>query len=181
MSVLTRLKRLGQLRMPDFNMKVTDWLLSTWGNALAGETGELCNVIKKIERDGMTPRLSEHFKEEVGDVVGYLELLCQRQGVNLEDCIIDKFNLTSREKGSEIMYERTEFEGAQTLILGRSDLMHGYRNIPFEDISYNHFKCQRPPYKLVNHASMVIFIDMEHSGNNTKILKNRWGNSGNVK
>ena len=27
--------------------------LSYWGNALAGEVGELCNIIKKLERDGV--------------------------------------------------------------------------------------------------------------------------------
>lgn len=32
--------------------------LSYWGNALAGEVGELCNIIKKLERDGLIKTLN---------------------------------------------------------------------------------------------------------------------------
>lgn len=45
-------------------------------NALAGEVGELCNVVKKIARDGETPERWKHFDEEAVDVMIYLiELL----------------------------------------------------------------------------------------------------------
>ena len=33
---------------------VNDWRLSQWSNALAGEVGESCNIIKKIERGDFT-------------------------------------------------------------------------------------------------------------------------------
>lgn len=41
-------------------------------NALAGEVGELCNVVKKIWRDGESPELWRHYDEEIVDVVIYL-------------------------------------------------------------------------------------------------------------
>lgn len=44
--------------------------------ALAGETGELVNVVKKIWRDGESPELWQKFDEEVVDILIYLiELL----------------------------------------------------------------------------------------------------------
>lgn len=44
--------------------------------ALAGEVGELVNIVKKIWRDGESPELWQKFDEEVVDVIIYLiELL----------------------------------------------------------------------------------------------------------
>lgn len=83
------------------------WSLSDWGIALAGEVGELCNVIKKQNRvrDGMQQRavrkeeLQTMIKMEIGDVYIYLDLLARRAGLNLEDCIRDTFNRISEREG----------------------------------------------------------------------------------
>lgn len=51
MNVLNELKKVNQKRCEEgFGMKLSDWSLSQWSNAVAGETGELCNIIKKVER-----------------------------------------------------------------------------------------------------------------------------------
>lgn len=83
------------------------WSLSDWGVALAGEVGELCNVIKKLNRirDGLTgnKETPENLKTEVGreiaDVFIYLDLLARRAGFNLEDVVREKFNSTSERLG----------------------------------------------------------------------------------
>lgn len=53
--------------------------------ALNGEVGELCNVVKKIWRDGETPELREDLEEEVVDTLIYLTKL-----VKIIDMDLDK-------------------------------------------------------------------------------------------
>lgn len=85
-----------------------DWTLGDWGNAFAGEAGELCNVIKKLRRhEGgastayNTPELTElqeKAAEECADVLLYLDLLMWKAGVTpdvLLDALVDKFNRVS--------------------------------------------------------------------------------------
>lgn len=83
------------------------WSLSDWGVALAGEVGELCNVIKKLNRvrDGLkgnkeTPEeLSVALWKEAADVYIYLDLLAQAAGFDLGEAIAKKFNETSEKNG----------------------------------------------------------------------------------
>jgi NTP pyrophosphatase (non-canonical NTP hydrolase) len=49
--------------------------------ALAGEVGELCNLIKKWWRDD---KLNPEYKEEMADVYIYLRLLAEQLGVDLD-------------------------------------------------------------------------------------------------
>lgn len=91
----------GRLCHPD---GVNNWQLSQWSNAAAGEMGEACNVIKKIERgdfplDDIT---KEMLGKEVADVVTYLDLLAARAGIDLGKAVRDKFNEVSRRVGSEV-------------------------------------------------------------------------------
>lgn len=77
------------------------WMASDWSNALAGEVGELCNIIKKI-RTYNTPSTGElipKLKDEIADVFLYLDLVAAHFGLNLEDCIFPKFNLVSEAQG----------------------------------------------------------------------------------
>jgi NTP pyrophosphatase (non-canonical NTP hydrolase) len=80
--------------------------LTYWTTALAGEVGELCNMIKKIQRverggiDGGSSYTAkdinkEMLKEEIGGIVIYLDLLASLLNINLEDAIIDTFNSKS--------------------------------------------------------------------------------------
>ncbi len=81
-----------------------EWSESEYGNALAGECGELCNNIKKRRR-GTNISLKECGKE-MADVYLYLDLIASKMGINLLDCIINKFNEVSKKKKSKIRLSR---------------------------------------------------------------------------
>jgi NTP pyrophosphatase (non-canonical NTP hydrolase) len=84
--------------------------LTYWTTALAGEVGELCNMIKKMQRvavggvDGgssysakdITP---EMLKEEIGGIAIYLDLLASLLDISLEQAVIDTFDGKSRQLG----------------------------------------------------------------------------------
>ena len=91
---------------------IEDWSPAEWGNAFAGEAGELCNVLKKILRhdhaieQAVTDRtpadreaLLEHAAQEIGDSFLYLDLVCQRLGLDMYTCIRDTFNRVSEREG----------------------------------------------------------------------------------
>ena len=80
--------------------------LTYWTTALAGEVGELCNMIKKmqrVERGGMDGGSSytakditkDMLKEEIGGIAIYLDLLASLLDISLEDAIVDTFNSKS--------------------------------------------------------------------------------------
>jgi NTP pyrophosphatase (non-canonical NTP hydrolase) len=70
---------------------------------LAGEVGEACNIIKKLERERLGIRGSrdtkEHLAEELADVVICADLIAMHEGIDLERAVVEKFNATS-EKNS---------------------------------------------------------------------------------
>jgi NTP pyrophosphatase (non-canonical NTP hydrolase) len=71
---------------------------------LAGEVGELCNVVKKMDRvangrPGVFPPAPEDIAGEVADVLIYLDLVAMHLGVDLETALVAKFNATSRKYG----------------------------------------------------------------------------------
>lgn len=75
--------------------------------ATLGELGEAANIAKKLNRvrDGIpgnaeTPnQLREALANELADTFIYLDLLCQSAGINLEEAVIKKFNITSAKIG----------------------------------------------------------------------------------
>jgi len=77
--------------------------LSFRGNELAGEVGEACNIIKKLERERMGLRGSratiQDLKSELADVVICVDLIAMHLGIDLEAAIADKFNDTSVQRG----------------------------------------------------------------------------------
>lgn len=84
--------------------------LSFWGTALAGELGELCNMIKKIERVKMggidagssytaASLTKEMIQEEIGGVFIYLDLLASLLDISLEEAAIKTFNDKSETYG----------------------------------------------------------------------------------
>lgn len=90
---------------PDGN----DWTHGDWGNALAGEVGELCNVLKKIRRgwttDGTLDDLVKDLAEELGDVVAYAALIADRFDIDLGGAVAAKFNEVSERYGSAFHLE----------------------------------------------------------------------------
>ena len=86
---------------------IDDWSLSDWGVAMAGEAGETCNVIKKINRarDEMVgnkediDELRLMLANELADTLIYIDLLAARAGINLEAAVVTKFNDVSIKHG----------------------------------------------------------------------------------
>ena len=73
------------------------------GNELAGEVGEACNVIKKLERERLGLRGTRSNRsalaEELADIVICVDLICMKYGINLDFAVIQKFNATSEKYG----------------------------------------------------------------------------------
>ncbi|RKD61691.1 MazG-like family protein [Rhizobium sp. WW_1] len=73
--------------------------LSFRGNELAGESGEACNQIKKLERDRHGWRGSKgsvaQLAEELADTVICADLVAITAGIDLEASVVAKFNATS--------------------------------------------------------------------------------------
>jgi NTP pyrophosphatase (non-canonical NTP hydrolase) len=86
---------------------VSDWSLSDWCVATAGELGEALNVAKKLnrERDGIAgntasvDELRQQLADEIADVAIYLDLLAASEGIDLAAAIASKFNRTSDRVG----------------------------------------------------------------------------------
>ena len=84
--------------------------LTYWTTALAGEVGELCNMIKKMERvqrggiDGGSSYTAKDIdknmlKEEIGGIAIYLDLLASLLDIDLQEAIVDTFNEKSKKYG----------------------------------------------------------------------------------
>lgn len=107
MDFLTMVKMANRERakdFPDYQMFVNGDILY-YSNALAGEVGELCNIVKKFKRgDKESHGMPIHrcMDDEIADVFLQLDLLCQVAGVNLIDAVRSKFNSKSAAIGSKI-------------------------------------------------------------------------------
>lgn len=91
------------------NGSIDKWSISDWAVALAGEVGELCNAVKKLNRietgaaninsPGRQLETREAaiiaIAEELADVFLYMPMLAARIGVDLRAEIVKKFNATS--------------------------------------------------------------------------------------
>ena len=75
------------------------------GNEMGGECGEAQNVIKKLERERLGIRGSRatvrDLAEELADVVICADLIAMAEGIDLDQAIARKFNLTSEKQGLE--------------------------------------------------------------------------------
>jgi NTP pyrophosphatase (non-canonical NTP hydrolase) len=81
------------------------WSGADWANAMQGEAGEAGNVVKKLRRIETDMRsLGNHrerddlladLADEIGDVYAYLDLLAQFYGLDIETCVVEKFNKIS--------------------------------------------------------------------------------------
>lgn len=74
--------------------------LSYRGNEMAGECGEACNVIKKLEREAMGLKGNratvQQLADELADVVICADLIAMDMGIDLMgQAVPEKFNITS--------------------------------------------------------------------------------------
>ena len=82
-----------------------EWTGSDWSNAMAGECGEACNIVKKLRRHEThtgtaynTPEVNAllpALAEEIADVVIYADLLAHKYGIDLGEAVRAKFNRVS--------------------------------------------------------------------------------------
>jgi NTP pyrophosphatase (non-canonical NTP hydrolase) len=99
-------------RCDDVFVPLHDWSPTDWACALAGESGEACDAVKKLRRldDGKNtakdPQTHAHainnIASELADTVIYADLLAARLGIDLGQAVIDKFNAVSDLRGSSI-------------------------------------------------------------------------------
>lgn len=97
-------------RVEFFRHTLEGWTTAQWACALAGETGEYCNLVKKLfrskdEKDTVT---KEMLADELADIFIYLDLNAARHGIDLQEAIKNKFNKKSEEVGAPI-YLTSEF------------------------------------------------------------------------
>ena len=77
-----------------------NWSPLEWGGALAGETGELCNFLKKLKRGEKISK--KDIAYELADVILYADLLASHMDINLGESVREKFNVVSKRKKSKI-------------------------------------------------------------------------------
>jgi len=89
----------GQLREANVRRNATafrgeDWTPTDWGNAIAGEVGEACNLLKKLRRGESVERSA--IAHELADAVTYIDLLANMLGIDLGQAVAHKWNHVSR-------------------------------------------------------------------------------------
>lgn len=95
------LRKANLQRLPEFGHGdlETGWNVAEWGCAVAGEAGELCNILKKINRqlpgDPPIMRLRQMAAKEIADTLMYLDLIAAKLDINLSFVVKEKFNETS--------------------------------------------------------------------------------------
>lgn len=76
------------------------------GNELAGEVGEACNIIKKLERERLGIKGSrsteKELADELADVIICIDLICMHLNINLAEAVKSKFNMTSSKMGFNV-------------------------------------------------------------------------------
>lgn len=105
--------RLGQVAHPpekwrDFGVPGSDWTPAQWLQAVVGELGELANVMKKNDRGDLTEAgFRMMARQEIADVLIYLDILAYQLGADLGQCALDTFNDVSERVGAEVWIEPT--------------------------------------------------------------------------
>lgn len=99
----TNLRAANIARDKEWNTGTERVSLAFRGNELAGEVGEACNVIKKLERERIGLRGSvasvSMLAEELADVIICTDLIAMDAGIDLETAVREKFNATSKKVG----------------------------------------------------------------------------------
>jgi NTP pyrophosphatase (non-canonical NTP hydrolase) len=94
------LRRVSSQRCVESFKACEGWTIADWGNALAGEVGEACNLIKKLRRGEPIP--PEKIADELADVAIYADLTAWWLGQFLEVAVVRKFNEVSERVGSSL-------------------------------------------------------------------------------
>ena len=94
--ITLRMANMARQKLWDPSDKIT---LTYRATELAGEVGEACNDIKKLERERLGIRGTRttvgHTAEELADVVICADLIAMELGIDLGEAVRAKFNATS--------------------------------------------------------------------------------------
>lgn len=99
-----------------FNHQLSDWSLSDWFTAMAGEFGEAANIVKKLNRirdgipgnDQTEVQLRDELRKELADIFVYLDLTAQAAGISLERAVVDVFNAKSLKLNYPVVIDLTD-------------------------------------------------------------------------
>lgn len=101
--LLTQLYQANMARDHEMTNGKQVFSLSFRGNELAGETGEVCNILKKLDREKLgivgSKATIAQLEDELADVIICISLIAMDLDIDLEPCIRRKFNKTSDERG----------------------------------------------------------------------------------
>ena len=80
----------------------TSWTTADWVLAIAGEAGELANLLKKVNRGDFTVAdVRQEILKEVADIITYCDLLNSHLDANTEQELGRKFQEVSKRVGWE--------------------------------------------------------------------------------
>ncbi len=112
-----------------------NWTLADWSNALAGEVGEVCNVVKKLRRphlgtvgnDFDAAHYTAQLGSEIGDVLIYLDLLAKAAGLDLAECAQRAFNEKSAKLDMPVRLEPEPVLASNDLVKSMVNRFLGWR------------------------------------------------------
>ncbi|KAB2684920.1 MazG-like family protein [Brucella tritici] len=100
---MTSLRAANVARDQEWNTGSERLSLTFRATELAGEVGEACNVIKKLERERIglvgSRDTKEHLAQELADIVICTDLVAMDADIDLDAAIAAKFNATSEKNG----------------------------------------------------------------------------------
>jgi len=128
------LREANRMRLPQFkNSKGdpahseadgSDWSPAQWLQAVTGELGEYANVRKKFERGDLTKEEFDAMaRDELADVVTYLDILAFRLGIDLGNATMEKFNRVSERVGSDVVLDAEgghRRRGSRAVVVGEA-------------------------------------------------------------
>jgi NTP pyrophosphatase (non-canonical NTP hydrolase) len=87
-----------------------DWTTLEWAGAMTGEAGEAANVAKKLRRFDMGIHGATQYKKKREELVAklaseiagtfmYLDLLAQKEGIDIRRAVVEEFNRVSEREG----------------------------------------------------------------------------------
>lgn len=79
-----------------------EWPIQNWALAIAGEAGELCNLVKKVIRGDFTlEEKRQEILEEIADVMTYCDLAMTHLDADTATELMAKFDKVSARIGYE--------------------------------------------------------------------------------
>lgn len=103
MQSFAELREANVERLTQIHPASLDWSIGDWGCALAGEVGELCNLLKKTRRGEDIP--IKDIAHEIADVQIYLDIIAYQFGLDLAGVTAEKFNITSAKLGATVFIQ----------------------------------------------------------------------------